>query len=74
MSNTIVKLEKKIFNPNLIPDVTGIGAKDAVFLLEKTGMKVNVVGKGKVISQSVTPGTKVIKGNEITLILSRKEI
>jgi cell division protein FtsI (penicillin-binding protein 3) len=73
-SNTIVKLEKKIFNPNLIPDVTGIGAKDAVFLLEKTGMKVNVVGKGKVISQSVTPGTKVIKGNEITLILSRKEI
>ncbi len=72
--NTSVKFDKKHFNMNSVPDVVGLGVKDAIYLLEKTGLKVKVVGKGIVTSQSLTSGSKVVKGNEITIMLSIKEI
>jgi cell division protein FtsI (penicillin-binding protein 3) len=53
-----------------VPDVSGLGLKDAIYLLEKEGMKVTVRGKGKVQMQSVAAGTKIIKGQNILLQLS----
>ncbi len=55
---------------NLVPDVSGMGLKDAVYMLESGGLRVQVVGKGKVQSQSIPAGTKIIKGQNITLQLS----
>ncbi len=55
---------------NAIPDVTGMGLKDAVYLLENKGLKIAVQGKGKVISQSMPAGTGFTKGNKITLYLN----
>ena len=55
---------------NLVPDVSGMGLKDAVYMLESGGLRVQVVGKGKVQSQSIPPGAKIIKGQNIILQLS----
>lgn len=55
---------------NLIPNVKGMGAKDAIYMLEKVGMKVRVIGKGKVSSQSLRAGTQVKNGQEIILNLA----
>lgn len=59
---------KKI-NPGLMPDVTGMGLKDAIYLLENNGLQVVVIGAGKVKEQSIPAGTAVIKGNKVTLKL-----
>ncbi|MBK5203025.1 MAG: transpeptidase family protein [Prolixibacteraceae bacterium] len=52
-----------------VPDVKGMGLSDAVYLLEKEGLKVNIIGVGKVINQSVPAGNKIIKGETIRLEL-----
>ena len=54
---------------NLVPNVVGMGAKDAVFLLENAGLKVNLTGKGTVIAQTINPGTRVVKGQTIAIQL-----
>lgn len=53
----------------LVPNVVGMGAKDAVFLLESAGLKVNLGGIGRVVSQTIPPGRKIVKGQTITLTL-----
>ncbi|MHB9054687.1 MAG: penicillin-binding protein [Paludibacteraceae bacterium] len=51
-----------------LPDLTGMGAKDAIYLCEKLGLRVNMSGVGKVKSQNIPPGIRPIKGQIITLI------
>ena len=46
----------------VIPDLTGMGARDAVFALESRGVKAVIRGKGKVKSQSIYSGTTVKQG------------
>lgn len=46
----------------LMPDVKGLGLKDALYLLENIGMKVIVKGRGKVVNQSIPAGTTIMKG------------
>lgn len=52
-----------------VPNVVGMGAKDAVYLLESYGMKVHLSGVGKVHAQSIPSGSMVRKGEYITLTL-----
>ena len=52
------------------PNVTGMGLKDAVYLAENKGLKVVATGRGRVISQSILPGTTFKKGQTITLFLN----
>ena len=52
------------------PNVTGMGLKDAVYLAENKGLKVVATGRGRVISQSIVPGTTFKKGQTITLFLN----
>ena len=56
-------------NKSLIPDVRGMGARDAVYLLEKSGLRVNLNGAGRVVSQSFNPGQKLVKGTTISITL-----
>jgi cell division protein FtsI (penicillin-binding protein 3) len=56
-------------NLSLIPDAVGFGAKDAVYLMKKKGINVKLEGKGTVESQSIKAGTKIEKGQNITLYL-----
>lgn len=53
-----------------VPDVEGMGARDAVYLLESRGIKVTLVGRGKVQKQSIKANTKIKRGMRITLELS----
>lgn len=52
-----------------VPNVKGLGAKDAVYLLESCGLGVRLSGKGKVRSQSIQAGSAVRKGQIIYLTL-----
>lgn len=56
-------------NINIVPDVSGMGAKDAVFVLKKRGLEVSIHGTGAVKSQSIASGTTVTKGQKIILTL-----
>jgi len=53
-----------------MPDVTGMGVKDAVFLLEQMGLKVVLNGKGNVVRQSLSPGRMYLKGSIVSLDLA----
>jgi cell division protein FtsI (penicillin-binding protein 3) len=53
-----------------VPKLTGMTAKDAVYLLEEMGLKVTLIGSGFVMEQSITAGTEVHKGGKIVLKLS----
>ena len=68
--NSSVLLDTRIFREGLVPNVKGMGARDAVYVLENLGLKVNVTGRGFVREQSLSPGTRLTKGNRITIRLS----
>lgn len=53
----------------VVPDVRGMGAKDAVFLMESRGLKVRINGTGRVVSQNIPAGRKVVKGETVNLNL-----
>ena len=61
--------EPIVVNNSLVPDVRGMGARDAVYLLEKSGLRVNLIGAGKVTSQSLSPGQRLVKGTTGTLAM-----
>ena len=54
---------------HIVPDVTGMGAKDAVYLLESRHVKARVKGRGKVKSQSIHAGTAIKQGMVCELTL-----
>lgn len=56
--------------PKLMPNVKGMGLRDALYLLETMGLKVSVKGKGKVVAQSLEPGTLLGRGASVVLELS----
>lgn len=56
-------------DPDLVPDVRGMGLKDALFVLESRGLRVRFSGRGAVVQQSVAPGTRIAAGREVTLNL-----
>lgn len=56
-------------NSTLTPSVIGMGARDAIYAIEQTGMKAHTSGYGRVVSQSVAEGTPVSKGRIVKLEL-----
>ncbi|MGN0222004.1 MAG: penicillin-binding protein [Prevotella sp.] len=57
-----VTLNRQSVGKGRVPDVVGMGARDAVYLLENAGLRVRVEGRGKVERQSISPGGKVPQG------------
>ena len=55
---------------NTVPDVTGMGLKDAVYILENMGLKVTAAGRGKVIYQSLAQSAGFSKGQTIKIQLN----
>ncbi len=68
-SETSMQMAERKIKKSLVPDVTGMGARDAVFLLENAGLKVSVEGSGKVMRQSLTPGAR-INGQHVLILLN----
>ena len=62
-------IKEKQYSKNAIPDVSGMGARDAIFMMESRGIKTKIYGRGKVVKQSLVPGTRIQKGQVCTLML-----
>ncbi len=56
-----------------MPDVCGMGLKDALYLLEQEGLNVLVNGKGSVVNQSIGPGHTIYKGMPVVIDLKFKQ-
>ncbi|MDR2056963.1 MAG: transpeptidase family protein [Dysgonamonadaceae bacterium] len=69
LRNNQLVLKKGEIAQNSVPNVIGMGAKDAVYAMESSGLKVSLAGKGTVVEQSISSGTKIIKGQTVTLTL-----
>ena len=57
-------------SPYFVPDVIGMGAKDAIYAVEQTGMKVRIKGQGRVTKQSIAAGKPVQPGGTVYLELN----
>lgn len=55
--------------PGHVPNVIGMGAIDATFMLESVGLNVTIIGRGKVIGQSIDAGSSCVKGQTIAITL-----
>ena len=64
-----VILQNQKVSHGIVPSVVGMGAKDAVYLLESKGLRVRLNGIGKVRNQSIAGGSRLIKGQTIALTL-----
>jgi cell division protein FtsI (penicillin-binding protein 3) len=64
-----VAMQPQLLKDSYMPDLRGMGLRDAMYLLEKNGLKVEIKGFGKVRTQSVSPGTKLSKKQLIQLNL-----
>lgn len=62
-------LNERKTHSDLVPDVSGMGVKDALYILENAGLRVKCSGRGNVIRQSLTPGIKFVKGQIISIEL-----
>ena len=67
--NQNITLASNEVSDKKVPRVIGMGAKDAVYLLESLGLRVYLSGMGKVRSQSIPPGNTLQKGKTIQLKL-----
>jgi cell division protein FtsI (penicillin-binding protein 3) len=67
--NNYVTIHPMSVAGDYVPNVLSMGAKDAVYLLENTGLHVQLVGLGKVVSQSLPPNSALQKGQTIVLTL-----
>ena len=67
--NQNIALTPKEIGEKKVPRVIGMGAKDAVYLLESLGLRVHLSGMGKVRNQSIPAGNTLVKGKTIQLRL-----
>lgn len=68
-SNSGVQTREISANEGYVPDVLGMGLKDALYLVGNSGLKPSVKGRGRVTKQSLTGGMRVGKGSSIVLEL-----
>jgi len=67
--HSTMAIEDKNIRPEVVPDVTGMGVRDAVYVLENLGLDVDLNGRGRVTRQSILPGT-ALKDQRIELNLN----
>ncbi len=68
-TNNGVAYEENTPVKGVMPNVNGMGLKDAMFLLGNVGLKARVKGSGKVVSQSIQAGSKIGKGLMVEILL-----
>ena len=70
MTNNAIIWRGKSIVSGIMPDVTGMTIRDALPILENSGLKVRFNGVGRVLSQSIIPGIRISKGVVVYLELS----
>ena len=66
-SGDTIRLSSVRLNEGLVPDVRGMSLRDAVFLLENSGLRVKYNGKGRVRRQSPEHGSRYFEGSVVSL-------
>ena len=56
-------------NKGVMPDLKGFGLKDALYLLEQSGIEAEISGRGKIATQSIEAGAVIKKGMVVKLEL-----
>jgi cell division protein FtsI (penicillin-binding protein 3) len=69
-TNNGVAYEEYNIVKGVMPDIKGMGLKDALFLAGNAGLKTKVKGSGKVVGQSIAAGSRIGKG--LALIIELK--
>ncbi len=64
-----IEYQNRFVKKNKVPKVEGMGLRDAIYILESVGLKVQIKGRGIVRKQSISAGAKIVKGAEIILEL-----
>ncbi len=67
--DTITMVRSLVLLDDKMPEVIGMGARDAVYVLESAGLNVKILGKGKVRKQSIIPGTVYKRGSNCIIEL-----
>jgi len=65
-----VNFGRRIIPTETVPNLIGMTAKDALFILDELGLNCQLQGKGFVIKQSIVAGTKLNKNTIVSLTLS----
>lgn len=66
----VIATSVRIQDGKKVPDVKGMGLKDALYLLESRDIQVMARGAGKVSQQSIAPGTAIEKNQKLTIELN----
>jgi cell division protein FtsI (penicillin-binding protein 3) len=69
-SNNSVQWQSRQTKPGQVPDVTGMLLRDALYVLENRGLRVNFSGRGRVVYQSQPSGSTALKGSSISIKLA----
>ena len=65
-----ITLEQTPMYKNIAPNVSGMGLKDAIYILENSALQVQARGRGRVTAQSIEPGSRITNGHNIIIQLS----
>lgn len=66
-SGDTIRLASVKQQQGLVPDVRGMSLRDAIFLLENSGLNVRYNGKGRVLRQSPEHGARYFEGATVSL-------
>lgn len=69
-NDSIYNFQSKTYNTEYVPDVRGMGAKDAVYLMQQCNLDVEISGYGTVKSQSIVAGTRIRGKRSVKLLLT----
>lgn len=69
-SGDTIRLAGVKLQQGLVPDVRGMSLRDAIYLLENSGLRVRYSGKGRVLRQSPEHGARIDDGSTVSLELN----
>jgi cell division protein FtsI (penicillin-binding protein 3) len=65
----IIDTDDLTLSEGVMPNVTGMGLRDAIYMLENSGLRVHYTGRGKVAKQSPQPGVRISRGATVAIEL-----
>ena len=63
------KADSTVVKAGVVPDLRGLGLKDAMYIIESNGLHCLYSGSGHVVSQAPAAGSKLEEGATLTLLL-----
>ena len=68
--DSFIDLGNRYIDEHTMPNVIGMGVKDALHILENMGLNVKVEGRGSIREQSIAPGQKIEEGDKVVLTMT----